>query len=69
MEESEMNIKGIKVPILKNKIDLPPHSKLEVFVKKVTEKRAIYDDDSDNDDGKSGAAVAKKGVQPKKPKN
>ena len=69
MEESEMNIKGIKVPTLKNKFDLPPHTKLDFFVKKVSaDKRAIYDDDSDNDDGKGGAAGAKKGVQSKKPK-
>lgn len=62
MEESEMSIKDIKVPILKNKIDLPPNTKLDIFVKKVSEKRALMDDDSDNDDAKKVSESAKKGL-------
>ena len=60
MEAAKMVIKGIEVPVLKNNVDLGPHTKLDVFVKKVASgKKKLKDDDNDNDVSDKVAAKAK----------
>ena len=60
MEEAKMTVKGIEIPVLKNNVDLEPHTKLCVFVKKPPTRKNVHDDDSDNDSGKVAAKAKAK---------